>query len=77
MAVFVDIEELAADFEGSAKVGKVDVDQNSALAAQFAVRGIPNLLFFRDGKVVDQVTGAVEKEVLAKKLQALVPDPNS
>jgi len=67
------IEELAADFEGSAKVAKVDVDENQSLAAQFAVRGIPTLLFFRDGEVVDKVTGVEEKAFLAKKLEALVP----
>lgn len=66
------IEDLAADFEGRAKVGKVDVDQNTPVAAQYGIRSIPTLLFFRDGRVVDQVIGVVPKKVLADKLDVLL-----
>ncbi len=66
------IEELAADFEGRAKVGKVDVDQNANLAGQYGIRSIPTLVFFKNGQVVDQVAGAVPKRVLADKLNALL-----
>lgn len=66
------IEELAADFEGRAKVGKVNVDDNQHVAAQYGIRSIPSLLFFKDGQVVDQVVGAVPKSVLAEKLLALL-----
>ncbi len=66
------IEELAADFEGRAKVGKVDVDQNANLARQYGIRSIPTLLFFKDGRVVDQVVGAVTEKALAGKLNALL-----
>ncbi len=65
------IEDLASDFEGSAKVAKVNVDEQPALAASFGIRSIPTLLFFQNGKVVDQALGAVPKEVLAEKLSAL------
>ena len=66
------IEELAADFLGKAKVGKLDVDVNPGLAAQYAIRSIPTLLFFKDGRVVDRMVGVVRKQGLAGKLNALV-----
>ena len=66
------IEELAVEFEGRAKVGKVDVDQNGLLAEEYGVRSIPTLVFFKDGRVVDQVAGAVTKRVLADKLHPLL-----
>ena len=66
------IEELASDFEGSAKVGKVDIVANESLAAKFSILSIPTVLFFKDGKEVDRVSGVVPKSVLAEKLGALV-----
>jgi thioredoxin 1 len=66
------IEELAADFEGRARVGKVDVDDNPQVAARYGIRSIPTLLFFQDGQVVDRVIGAVPKKVLADKLNTLL-----
>ena len=65
------IEELAAEFEGRAKVGKVDVDSNARVAAQYGIRSIPTLLFFKDGEVVEQQIGAAPKRVLSEKLEAL------
>lgn len=53
------IEEIADKYEGKAKVGKLDVDNNPAAAGRFQVRGIPTLLLFKGGQVVDQVVGAV------------------
>ena len=69
------IEELAADFEGRAKVAKLDVDDNPQTAMQFGVRSIPTLLFFKDGQVVDQLIGASSKKKLAEKLESLVGQP--
>ena len=66
------IEALASDFESSATVGKLNVEENSTLAERFAIHSIPSLLFFKDGKEVDRVTGVVPQEVLAEKLAALV-----
>ena len=66
------IEALASELEGSAKVGKLDVEEIPALAERFAIHSIPSLLFFKDGKEVDRVTGVVSKEVLAEKLTVLV-----
>lgn len=66
------IEELAAEFEGRAKVGKLNVDDNAPVAAQYGIRSIPSLLLFKDGHVVDRVIGVVPKRVLADKLDALL-----
>jgi len=66
------IEELAADFEGRAKVAKVDVDDNPQVAGRYGIRSIPTLLFFKNGQVVDQVIGVAPKKVLADKLTLLL-----
>jgi len=66
------IEELADQFEGQARIAKIDVDANPGLAQTYAIRSIPSLLFFRDGKAVDQVSGTVPKQTLANKLRSLV-----
>ena len=65
------IEEIATEFEGVARVGKVDVDQNKSLAERSAIGSIPSLLFFRNGEVVDRVQGVVPKSDLTAKLTAL------
>ena len=67
------VEELAADFAGSAKIAKVDVDDQEVLAASFGIQAIPTLLFFQNGEVVDRAFGAVPKKVLTEKLSALLP----
>lgn len=66
------IEELAAEYEGRAKVVKLDVDHNPQAAMQYGIRSIPSLLFFQDGKPVDQMVGVVPKKVLAQKLDTLI-----
>lgn len=66
------IEELATSFAGLAKVGKLNVDDNHRIATKYGIQAIPTLLFFKDGVVVDQVTGVVPLKVLADKLNALV-----
>ena len=63
------VEQLADEYAGQVKVGKLDVDANTRTAAQFGVRSIPTILFFRNGQVVDQVVGAVPKPVLDRKIQ--------
>ena len=64
------VVELADEYEGRAKVCKMDVDQAQKYAAQFGIRSIPTLLVFKDGKVADQVIGAVPKQQIAEKLDA-------
>ena len=65
------IEELAVDFDGRAKVGKLDVDDNATIAMEYDIRSIPTLLFFKDGQIVDQVIGTTPKKVIAEKLDSL------
>ncbi|MEM0961769.1 MAG: thioredoxin [Bacteroidota bacterium] len=65
------IEELASEYDGKAKVVKLDVDNNPQTAMKYGIRSIPSLLFFKDGRPVDQMVGVVPKKVLAEKLDAL------
>ncbi|MBI3580050.1 MAG: thioredoxin [Ignavibacteriales bacterium] len=62
------VEELAKEYDGKLKVGKMDVDSNQATSMQFGIRSIPTLLIFKGGVVVDQIVGAVPKSKLAEKL---------
>jgi len=55
------VEELAKDYEGKLKVGKVNVDENNALAAKYGVMSIPTLKFFKSGKLVGEMIGAAPK----------------
>ncbi|MBD3903261.1 thioredoxin [Chryseobacterium sp. Ch-15] len=64
------IEEVAADFEGKAVVGKVDVDNNQEISMQYGIRNIPTVLIFKNGEVVDKLVGVTPKEVIAEKLSA-------
>lgn len=63
------VEELAETYDGQAKFVKVDVDDQQRYAGQFGIRSIPTLLFFKGGKVVDQVIGAVPKGTLEAKVK--------
>ena len=71
------VAELAADYQGRAKVAKLDVDTAPALAQKYGIQSIPALLFFKDGKVVDQSMGVVSKRELQSKLDKLLPAPSS
>ena len=62
------VEELATEYEGKLKIGKVDVDNNQKIAMQYGIRSIPTLLVFKDGKVVEQIVGAAPKKTLVEKL---------
>ena len=72
-AVGPSIEELADEFAGRAKVAKVNVDDAPALAARFGVVSIPTIAYFKDGKLVDTLMGAVPKALMARGLSTLVP----
>ncbi|RQW89478.1 MAG: thioredoxin [Geobacter sp.] len=64
------VDALASEYEGKVKVGKVNVDESPATPAKYGIRGIPTLILFKDGKMIDQVVGAVPKsqlEALIKK----------
>ena len=64
--------KLAGDYDGKAVVGKVNVDHNSDISQRFGIRNIPTILFLKNGEVVDKSVGAVPKNVLAEKLDALL-----
>ena len=66
------LDELAVDFEGKAKILKVNTDDNKELAVKYGVRGIPNIMFFKSGEVVDGSVGRVEKSELEGKLNAIL-----
>ena len=66
------VEELANDYDGKVVVGKVNVDHNSDVSQRFGIRNIPTILFLKNGEVVDKSVGAVPKNVLAEKLDALM-----
>lgn len=63
------VEQLASEYDGKLKVGKLDVDSNPRVAAKFNIRSIPSILFFKDGQHVDTVVGAVPRQALEKKIQ--------
>ena len=65
------LEEVASEFTGKLKVAKVNVDDNPRSPTQYNVKGIPNLVIFKDGKVIEQIVGAVPKEQLLSALQKL------
>ena len=66
------IEELANDYEGKAKICKVNTDEAQDLAVQFGVRSIPTILFFKDGELKAQLIGAQSKQIIADKLNSLI-----
>ena len=67
------LEELEKEYDGKGiHIGKVNVDENSALAAQFGVMSIPTLMFFKKGVVVDQMVGAQNKDRLAERIKKVI-----
>jgi len=64
------VAELAKEYEGRAKVVKLDVDSNFQTSGAYNVRSIPTLLFFKNGQVVDKIVGAMPKQKLKEKLEA-------
>ncbi len=66
------IDELSGDFEGKAKVGKINVDSSQKIAMKYGIRNIPTVLFIKNGEVVDRQVGAVSKSSYAEKLEKLI-----
>ena len=66
------IEEMSAEYEGKAKMVKIDIDENPETPVKFGVRNIPTVLFFKGGEVVDKQVGAVPKTVFVEKLEKLL-----
>ncbi len=65
------LDELAAEYDGKVKIGKVNIDDHQNLAIQFRINSIPTLLFFKNGQVVDQVVGLKSKKDFKAKLDQL------
>ena len=66
------IDELAKEYEGRVIMGKCDVDENSDFSAEFGIRNIPTVLFFKDGALVDKQVGAVAKPAFVEKVEKLL-----
>ncbi len=66
------LDELAVEYDGKLKIGKVDIDAEQQLAADFDVRSIPTLLIFKDGKMAEQIVGALPKSQIVSKLQGVL-----
>ena len=66
------VEEIAGDYAGKVKVGKVNVDFNNQVAMQYGIRGIPALLVFKGGSVANQIVGAVPKNNITQVLDEVI-----
>ena len=66
------IDELATDYEGRVAIGKVDVDSNNDIVAEFGIRNIPTVIFFKGGEIVDKQVGAAGKEAFAEKINNML-----
>ncbi len=66
------IDELSTEYEGQVEIGKLNVDENTEIPAEFGIRNIPTILFFKGGEVVDKQVGAANKATLEQKVKALL-----
>lgn len=66
------VEELATEYDGKVKIGKLDVDSNQQTSIKFGVRSIPTLLLFKDGNLKDTIIGAVPKSKIVEKLNSVL-----
>lgn len=66
------VEQLSEEYDGKFKVGKLNTEEAPGITGQFGVISIPTLLFFKDGKPVDQIIGAVSKDAIAQKMDSLL-----
>jgi len=69
------VEELAGEYDGRLKVAKVNTDQDQMTAGRLGIQGIPTLIFFRDGKEVDRVVGALPKPALKQRIDQVLAAP--
>ncbi len=66
------VEELAEEYAGKVEIGKIDVDENPETPAEYGIRNIPTILFFKDGKVVDKQVGAGNRSMIEEKIKGLL-----
>ncbi len=72
LAVAPVVEELAKDYAGKIKIAKMNVDENQKTPMKYGIRAIPTLIMFKDGNVVDQITGAVSKSQIENALKKML-----
>lgn len=65
------IDQLATEYEGKVKIGKVNTDENRAIASKYNIMSIPTIIFIKDGEVVETSVGALPKQVLEQKIATL------
>ena len=70
------VDEIATEYQGKATVGKVNVDNNPTIASEYGIRSIPSLLLFLNGKVQEQIVGAVGKSEISQAIDKLLSDTN-
>ena len=66
------IDELATEYEGKVIIGKCDVDENGDVAAEYGIRNIPTVLFFKNGELVDKQLGSAPKSAYVAKIEAIL-----
>jgi len=66
------VEEISHEYEGKIKVGKLNVDENPSIAGEYGIMGIPTLLFFKSGDIVDRIVGVVPKRVIEEKVKKIL-----
>jgi len=66
------LEEISREYGEKIKIGKLNVDENPTIAGQYRIMGIPTLLFFRGGKIVDKIVGVVPKKILQEKIEEML-----
>ena len=66
------IEELATEYEGKVIIGRCDVDENGDVAAEYGIRNIPTVLFFKNGELVDKQVGSAPKSAYVAKIEAIL-----
>ena len=66
------IDELATEYEGKVNIGKCDVDENGDVAAEYGIRNIPTVLFFKNGELVDKQVGSAPKSAYVAKIEAIL-----
>ena len=66
------VEELAEEFDGKAKITKVNTDEQQDIAVKYGIRSIPTIMFFKNGEMVEQMVGAASKQAFADKINSLL-----
>lgn len=65
------IDELSTEMNGKSKIVKIDIDEAKDVVSKYGIRSVPTLLFFKEGKVVDQLVGAVPKNIMVQKIESM------